>query len=128
LCQAEAINRGFQLSSGEIFAFLNADDVYLPGAVSTAVQALSLDRSAAAVCGKAYLMDGSGQRVGSFATGKPDLEGLRRECVICQPAVFAPAPDGRTLPTARYYVGDVGGERRGNVLSTPTTMVTSTGP
>jgi glycosyltransferase involved in cell wall biosynthesis len=86
--QADAINRGFQLSSGEIFAFLNADDVYLPGAVATAVQALSLDPSAAAVCGKAYLMDGSGQRVGSFATGKPDLEGLRRECVICQPAVF----------------------------------------
>jgi glycosyltransferase involved in cell wall biosynthesis len=86
--QADAINRGFQLSSGEIFAFLNADDTYLPGAVATAVQALTLDPGAAAICGKAYLMDASGQRLGSFATGNPDLEGLGRECVICQPAVF----------------------------------------
>src|SRR5262249_47492059 len=35
----EAINRGFEASSGTILGFLNADDTYLPGAVSTAVRA-----------------------------------------------------------------------------------------
>src|SRR5690349_5578425 len=29
--QADAVNRGFALTSGSIFAFLNADDTYLPG-------------------------------------------------------------------------------------------------
>jgi glycosyltransferase involved in cell wall biosynthesis len=29
--QADAINKGFQKSSGEILAWLNADDLYLPG-------------------------------------------------------------------------------------------------
>ena len=28
--QAEAINKGFNLATGDIFAFLNSDDVYLP--------------------------------------------------------------------------------------------------
>jgi len=35
---ADAINKGFRLSSGTIFAYLNADDIYLPGAVSTVVR------------------------------------------------------------------------------------------
>src|SRR5579884_1070248 len=36
----DAINRGFESSRGDIFAYLNADDFYLPGAVSTAVRYL----------------------------------------------------------------------------------------
>src|SRR5580693_2901779 len=40
---ADAINRGFALSRGEIFTYLNADDEYLPGAVSTAVRAFQAD-------------------------------------------------------------------------------------
>src|SRR2546423_1804901 len=35
--QADAVNRGFLASRGSIFAYLNADDVYLPGAVGKAV-------------------------------------------------------------------------------------------
>jgi glycosyltransferase involved in cell wall biosynthesis len=38
--QAHAIDKGFRLASGSIFAWLNADDIYLPGAVSAAVAAL----------------------------------------------------------------------------------------
>ena len=34
---ADAINRGFRASRGAIFAWLNADDTYLAGAVSAAV-------------------------------------------------------------------------------------------
>jgi glycosyltransferase involved in cell wall biosynthesis len=38
--QADAINKGFRRARGEIFGWLNADDLYLPGAVSVAVAAL----------------------------------------------------------------------------------------
>jgi glycosyltransferase involved in cell wall biosynthesis len=38
--QAHALNKGFALARGEIFGWLNADDVYLAGAISAAVSAL----------------------------------------------------------------------------------------
>ena len=38
--QADAVNKGFAMASGDIFGWLNADDLYLPGAVSAAVEAL----------------------------------------------------------------------------------------
>src|SRR5919201_6239371 len=37
--QAHAINKGFKLARGEIFFWLNSDDVILPGAVTRVVQA-----------------------------------------------------------------------------------------
>lgn len=38
--QAQALNKGFALAAGAVFGWLNADDLYLPGAVSAAVDAL----------------------------------------------------------------------------------------
>ena len=38
--QAHALNKGFALARGEILGWLNADDVYLPGAIAAAVDAL----------------------------------------------------------------------------------------
>jgi len=38
--QAEAINKGMARANGEIVAWLNSDDCYLPGAISEAVTAL----------------------------------------------------------------------------------------
>jgi glycosyltransferase involved in cell wall biosynthesis len=38
--QAAAINKGFRLAQGDIFGWINADDYYLPGAVSVAVETL----------------------------------------------------------------------------------------
>ncbi len=39
--QSHALNKGFALARGEVLGWLNADDVYLPGAISAAVQVLS---------------------------------------------------------------------------------------
>ncbi len=42
--QSDAINKGFRQATGEIIAWLNSDDVYLPGAVSTAVEQFRKNR------------------------------------------------------------------------------------
>jgi glycosyltransferase involved in cell wall biosynthesis len=42
--QSDAINKGFRKATGEIIAWLNSDDVYLPGAVSTAVEQFRKNR------------------------------------------------------------------------------------
>ena len=39
--QSQAINRGFQRATGDIFAWLNSDDFYLPGALSKVAEAFS---------------------------------------------------------------------------------------
>src|SRR6266545_6693676 len=39
--QSDAIDKGVRLTHGEILAWLNADDLYLPRAVSAAVAALA---------------------------------------------------------------------------------------
>jgi glycosyltransferase involved in cell wall biosynthesis len=42
--QSQAINRGFQRATGDIFAWLNSDDYYLPGALAKVAETFS-DRS-----------------------------------------------------------------------------------
>lgn len=40
----DAINKGFSLASGDIYAWINADDIYLPGAFSLVAQVLETYR------------------------------------------------------------------------------------
>ena len=85
---AEAINRGFQMSSGSIFGWLNADDTYLPGAVREAVDGFRARPAAGAVYGGAYWTEESGAVIGPYPTQDFDPALLAEECFICQPACF----------------------------------------
>jgi glycosyltransferase involved in cell wall biosynthesis len=86
--QADAINRGFLQSRGSIFAFLCADDAYLPGAVRTAVRRLLANPGCAGIYGEGHLIDEQGAILGRYPTREFDPELLRTECFICQPAAF----------------------------------------
>lgn len=86
--QGDAINRGFLQSHGQIFAYLNADDTYLPGAVSTAVRHLAAHPSFAGVYGEANHVDEHGELIEGYPTRGFDFERLAEECFICQPAMF----------------------------------------
>ena len=86
--QAAAVNRGFLLSRGSIFAFLNADDTYLPGAVSAVVRSMAEHPDVGVVYGEAYHVTEAGQTIGRYPTRAFRREGFRQQCFICQPAAF----------------------------------------
>jgi len=85
---AEAINRGFERSTGAIFAWLNADDLYLPGAIRAAVEALAARPRTDAVYGEGCWIDAGGRIVAPYPTHDFDPSLLPQECFICQPACF----------------------------------------
>ena len=86
--QADAVNRGFARTSGAIFAFLNADDTYLPGAVSAAVRAFAEHPEAGVVYGDAWYIDEVGRRLKPYPVEAFDRRNLERRCFLCQPAAF----------------------------------------
>jgi glycosyltransferase involved in cell wall biosynthesis len=69
--QAHAINKGFARARGEIVAWLNSDDILLPGAVRRAVDAFARAPHAGAIYGDGYLMDREGRRTGRFPETQP---------------------------------------------------------
>jgi glycosyltransferase involved in cell wall biosynthesis len=64
--QAHAINKGFEKARGEIVAWLNSDDLYLPGAIACAVEAFERLPRAAAIYGEGYLIDRQGKHQRRF--------------------------------------------------------------
>jgi glycosyltransferase involved in cell wall biosynthesis len=64
--QSHAINKGIKMARGEIVSWLNSDDIILPGAVSSAVQAFRRQPSLGAVYGEGYLIDRKGENKKRF--------------------------------------------------------------
>jgi len=64
--QSDAINKGFRHASGELVAWLNADDYYLPGAFEKAVEAYRADRSAPFYFGDGLRVSGDGSVISNF--------------------------------------------------------------
>lgn len=86
--QAEAINKGLQRAQGEIVAWLNSDDFYLPGAIQRAVAAFEAQPAAGMIFGDALSVDEWGRPINRLAFGEWGLVELLRFRIICQPAVF----------------------------------------
>ena len=71
LGQSDAINKGFRRARGEIVAWLNSDDVLLPGAIERAVEALLREPELGAVYGEGYQIDAEGNVKQRFAVTEP---------------------------------------------------------
>src|SRR4051812_3975232 len=85
---ADAVNRGFRRATGSVWTYLNADDTYLPGAVSTAVQCLLEQTRVAGVYGDAYWVNEEGRIIGHYPTQEFQPIRLQSSCFICQPTAF----------------------------------------
>jgi glycosyltransferase involved in cell wall biosynthesis len=86
--QADAINKGFQMAKGAIVAWLNSDDTYLPGAVSTSVRYFEAHPEVGMLYGEGYHIDADGAILERYYTEPFDYQRLSEVCFICQPTVF----------------------------------------
>jgi len=86
--QADALQKGFCLARGEIFAWLNSDDTYLPGALQSATAFFRDHPDTSLLYGDAHYTDETGARIGVYRTDAFDLEKLAWANFICQPAAF----------------------------------------
>jgi glycosyltransferase involved in cell wall biosynthesis len=85
---SDACYKGFQHAHGEILAWMGADDIYLPGAVRTGVEALLARPEIEVVYGEGYWIDEGGAVISRYPTLPFDPHVLERDCFICQPASF----------------------------------------
>jgi glycosyltransferase involved in cell wall biosynthesis len=85
--QSDALMKGFAAATGDVFGWLNADDVLLPGAVDH-VLATFASRPMDVLFGEALFIDEDGNVVRRYPTAGPRLERLRDRCVLSQPSVL----------------------------------------
>jgi glycosyltransferase involved in cell wall biosynthesis len=86
--QAQALNRGFAHTSGEIMAYLNSDDLLLPGALAYVGRYLGRNPSVDVVYGHRVLIDDAGQEIGRHVIPRHDDEVLSWADFIPQETVF----------------------------------------
>ena len=86
--QAEAINKGLSRAKGEIIAWLNSDDYYLPNAISAAVKIFDQNPDVLLVYGDMLAVDENSQTINVLKYKQHSLEDLLCFQIIGQPAVF----------------------------------------
>lgn len=90
--QADAINKGFRIATGDVFAFLNSDDTLLPGALERVAAEIDPARGRHVVMGRCRFVDECGRFSGvehpsDFESHARVLE-IWKGHSIPQPAVF----------------------------------------
>lgn len=84
--QADGINKGFSMASGEVFGWLNSDDLYCVGVFA---ELLRRDWSKIDFCyGKGMWINRTGDELGFYPTFTPNEYTLSLQCTLCQPTVF----------------------------------------
>jgi glycosyltransferase involved in cell wall biosynthesis len=85
--QSDAINKGWRMAKGDIIAYLNADDTYLPEAVETAVLYFGKNPDTHMVYGDGIITDEHGRNPRTIRSGTFSLKNL----VFCQDTIFQPS-------------------------------------
>ncbi|HWS23040.1 MAG TPA: glycosyltransferase family 2 protein [Anaerolineales bacterium] len=87
--QTDALNKGFHLATGDIFAWINSDDTYEPGTFKAVAEFFERNPEIGMVYGDAHFIDDEGKRIGKFPAAQTDYARLRAGYVhIPQQAAF----------------------------------------
>ena len=90
--QSDAINKGWRMAEGEILAYLNADDTYMPSAVQTAVEYLAVNPDVGMVYADADFINEHGEVTRHYQVGEFDLSRILCSYddlfLVPQPTVF----------------------------------------
>ena len=86
--QAEAINKGLSRAKGEIVAWLNSDDYYLPNTISEVANVFEEDADIVMIYGDILAVDEHGQTTNVLKYKQLSLENLLCFQIIGQPSVF----------------------------------------
>jgi glycosyltransferase involved in cell wall biosynthesis len=86
--QAEAINKGLVRAKGEIVAWLNSDDYYLPNTISEVVKAFEENPDILMVYGDVLAVDEQGQTINVLKYRRLSFEDLLCFQIVGQPSVF----------------------------------------
>jgi GT2 family glycosyltransferase len=86
--QADAINRGFARTSGEIMAFLNSDDLLLPGSLAYVARYFTKHPSVDVVYGHSLFIDEHDRLIGRKVLPRHDSRTLSLRYFIPQETLF----------------------------------------
>jgi len=86
--QGEAINKGLVRARGEIIAWLNSDDYYLPGTLSQVIEIFKENPDVVMVYGDMLAVDAQGETINVLKYQQLTLQDLLCFQIIGQPSVF----------------------------------------
>ena len=85
---ADAINKGWQKTSGAIIAYLNSDDVYFPTTLATVAETFQQNHGTKIICGNELKVNQLGLVISKSHIEKVDYLSLLNLNFISQPATF----------------------------------------
>ncbi len=88
--QSDAVNKGFELATGEILAWLNSDDTYKPGCIRTVANHFLNNTKLDVLFGDCNLIDEFDEQIGIYKAGPINFNKwlYRGEIYVAQPSVF----------------------------------------
>lgn len=86
--QADAVNKGISMTKGDIIAWINSDDIYYPDAFKVVSAFFEANPNVLAVYGQADWIDECDRVIAAYSTKPWRYQQLKKECYLCQPAVF----------------------------------------
>ncbi|MDA8561863.1 glycosyltransferase [Gammaproteobacteria bacterium] len=86
--QAHAVNKGIKMSSGEIIAWINSDDIYYPNTFKKVIKFFDENPNVDILYGNANHINATDHFIDSYPSESFSLKKLKETCYFCQPAVF----------------------------------------